>query len=89
MGASQCGRTLAAYLLGLGLGVWLITIGFGNRALGGRVIIGNGFVRIYKQARAKTPTLTFEAPYSAFREVRVVYWSPTATQTAVHRRVRK
>ena len=45
--------------------------GYGSWRLGGRVVIGDGFVRVYGDGDARPQVLKLEAPYSAFRKLMV------------------
>ena len=62
--------------IGLAAFIFSIYIGytsFDSWSLEGRVVIGDGFVRVYERRKSKSHILKFEAPYSAFRQLQVKY----------------
>ena len=74
LSAGTLGEPVAVIVLFfVGMAIWAIVRGFKSRHLGGRVIIENGFVRVYNPNKRKPDTLIFVAPYSEFEEVQVRY----------------
>ncbi len=47
-----------------------------------RITIGKGLVRIYRRFASKSWTLKLQAPYFAFREVRVVLFTENTLESA-------